>query len=158
MDPAFQNKKLLIVYQPWRELQSGLSYPMRLSLEKSGLDTDLLDITFPPRFENKNIADKLINIFRRVVLKDTSHYLKAEKKHYNRYYLKKLKQLDTQNYDFILVIQPFEFSPFFLRKLKNYGKNISGYVWDGFRDRWIKDIKQADKHLDYLYCFDPADI
>ncbi|MCB4235989.1 hypothetical protein LDL59_15480 [Kaistella anthropi] len=74
-----QNKKLLIVYQPWRKQEEGLSYPIKLSLEKYGMQVDLLDICFPPAFKNDYLPDKLINIFRRLVFKDSSYYFKAEK-------------------------------------------------------------------------------
>lgn len=153
-----QNKKLLIVYQPWRKQEEGLSYPIKLSLEKYGMQVDMLDICFPPAFKNNYLPDKLINIFRRLVFKDSSYYFKAEKRHYQKFYLQKLKTHPRKDYDYILVIRPDEYKPYFFKTLTQYGTKMCGYIWDGIHDDWGTDLKNSAKYFQNIFCFDPYDI
>ena len=66
-------KKILVIYQPWRRFSKGLHQPMIENLKKLGLKVEFLEVENPPKFQNKNWADKLKNIYHRIVKKDKTY-------------------------------------------------------------------------------------
>lgn len=152
-------KKILFIYQAWRNFNESLGYYIFSSLMNDGKIVEYLNISPPPAFKNDNYYYKLINIIRRYFFKDFEYIHKLEKKHYNKFYLRQLEeQLESEKYDWIIVLRPDEYTPSFFKTLKKKGVGMSGYIWDGIHDSWISDLKKSYKYFDKLFSFDKNDI
>lgn len=157
-DLELSGKKILVIYQPWRKFSEGLHQPMIENLKKIGLKVEFLEVENPPKFQNKNWADKLKNIYNRIVKKDKTYIYIAEKNHYNRFNLEKLKLFKNQKFDFVLIIKPDEFTPNFIKKASELGEITAGYIWDGIRPFFLESLHKSRKYFKYLYSFDQNDI
>ena len=151
-------KKIIIIFQPWRKFSEGLHKPLCENLKKLGYYVEYLDIENPPKFENKNLKDKLINIYFRLFKKDTSYIYTAEKNHYNKFNLKKISEIKNKKYDYVLIIKPDEFSPEFIKKAAQLGEAMVGYIWDGIRPFFLESLHKSRIYFDYLFSFDNNDI
>ena len=155
-----ENKKILFIYQPWIKNSDGLHTPIVENLRKLKMKVDFLNLENPPKFDNQYLPDKLRNIFERKFRKNNHYILLAEKKHHNKFNLKKLKELKKEKnyYDFVLIIKPEEYSDKFIKEAKSLGKVTAGYIWDGIRFFFLKSLYESRNSFDYLYSFDHNDI
>lgn len=151
-------KSILVIYQPWRKFSEGLHKPLCENLKKIGFYVEFLDIENPPKFRNKNLKDKLLNIYYRRFKKDTSYIYTAEKNHYNKFNIKKIGELKNKKYDYVLIIKPDEFTPKFIKKASQLGNATAGYIWDGIRHFFLESLHKSRIYFDYLYSFDHNDI
>lgn len=155
-----EGKRILLIFQSWRTFKGSLHEMLYQALCSTGMELDYLDIENPPVFENKYWPDKLRNIYERKFRNNTSFYLVAENKFYNRFFLKRLKQLEVrrEKYDYVLIIKPEEYSPQFIKKASRLGNKTVGYIWDGLRLFFKPNIVKSRKHLDALFSFDTENI
>lgn len=151
-------KSILVIYQPWRKFSEGLHKPLCENLKKIGFYVEYLDIENPPKFRNKNLKDKLLNICYRRFKKDTSYIYTAEKNHYNKFNIKKISELKNKKYDYVLIIKPDEFTPKFIKKASQLGNATAGYIWDGIRHFFLESLHKSRIYFDYLYSFDHNDV
>jgi len=132
----------------------GLGTLIKSNLQMLGFD--VIDLSFDYKgFKYKNFNQRLVNFFRKTILKDKSYKDKLRFTAQKHLLDEKLALL-TQNADYALIIRPDTYSPEVLDIIKNKSKHLIGYQWDGMdRFPWIeKYISIFDK----FFVFDPEDI
>lgn len=157
---SLKGKSILVIYNPWIAFQGSLHSTLINGLKDLKMDVSFLDIENPPKFENKNLIDKIRNIFERNFKNNKQYILVAEKKHYNRFFYTRLLELKKQkkSYDFVLIIKPEEYSEKFIRTASQMGNKTIGYIWDGLRLFFKSSLDKSRKYLDHLYSFDKNNI
>lgn len=107
-----------------------------------------------PEFKYKNILERLINFFRKLIFKDFSYKSKMQDIKGQALLLEFLHQ--NKQIDYTLTIRPDMFSDDFLKFLKTISHKNIGYQWDGL-DRF-PNIFSKIHFFDTFFVFDPMDI
>ena len=154
-------RKILVVFNPWREYKGSLLEMLVDGLETNGLQVEYLDILNPPKYEYNSISDIFRNIYNRTIKKNKQYILKLENDFVNAFYLKKIKKYKRINdtyFDYVLIIKPEEFSPNIVKEIVKLGNQSVGYTWDGLRIFLKDNLLKNRKYLNEIYSFDTNNI
>ncbi|WP_395093757.1 hypothetical protein ACF3NR_04785 [Vaginella massiliensis] len=105
-----KNNILVVLYPHTKKIEGSLLEYLVNGLNNLGYHVSYIDFTKRPRYSYaKNLTDKILNIYNRVVNHNKQYIHKLENDFYNKFYFKKLKEFkkcNTETFDYILVIKP----------------------------------------------------
>lgn len=103
----------------------------------------------------RRFYDKYINIFKRQVLKNTSHWTALDTRDKNRHFIKQIKEHIKGIYDHIVVIRPDNFSADTLEHLAVHThQKMTGYLWDSVNDFKAQSLRKSRNMFGDVFCFD----
>lgn len=123
-------------------------------LRTQGYDVDyyLIDNNYPSQ---RRFYDKYINIFKRQVLNNTSHWTDLDIRDKNRHFVKQIKEHIKGMYDHIVVIRPDNFSAETLKYLSAHThQKMTGYLWDSINDFKAQPLRRSRNLFADVFCFD----
>lgn len=106
-------------------------------------------------FKYKNIKDRLINFYKKIVEKDKSYkrqLIRAYEENQNLFFLNQQQTI----FDYTLVIRPDKFSLKVLEAVKIKSKKMVAYQWDGLSR--FPEVTETIDFFDEFYVFDKNDI
>ena len=106
-------------------------------------------------FKYKNIKDRLINFYKKIVEKDKSYkrqLIRAYEENQNLFFLNQQQTI----FDYTLVIRPDKFSLKVLEAVKIKSKKMIAYQWDGMSR--FPEVTETIDFFDEFYVFDKNDI
>jgi hypothetical protein len=106
-------------------------------------------------FKYKNIKDRLVNFYKKIVEKDKSYkrqLIRAYEENQNLFFLEQQKTI----FDYTLVIRPDKFSLKVLEAVKIKSKKMIAYQWDGLSR--FPEVTETIDFFDEFYVFDKNDI
>ena len=106
-------------------------------------------------FKYKNIKDRLINFYKKIVEKDKSYkrqLIRAYEENQNLFFLNQQQTI----FDYTLVIRPDKFSLKVLEAVKIKSKKMIAYQWDGISR--FPEVTETIDFFDEFYVFDKNDI
>lgn len=107
-----------------------------------------------PAFRYKNLFERVINFFRKLLFRDFSYKAKIQDQAGKTMLLDFLHQ--HKQIDYSLTIRPDMFSDEFLSFLQEISNKKIGYQWDGLER--FPDVFSKICFFDDFFVFDPADI
>lgn len=118
--------KILFIYK-----NQVLGEPFVEQFIKNGYD---LEILFKEKlyYNQFSLWQKLMNIFRRNVLKDNSYPITANRINFERYCKRSLRQLRSDHFDYCLVIRGDLVPEFILKKARKISDKMVDFNWTGF--------------------------
>lgn len=121
--------------------------------------TDYNIINFYDNFQlpSKNLYDKWMNVFWRLILRRKDYWEKREKRLFDKTCLKHLEKLSSQKIDYAIFIRADIYSDQIFRKLKQKNVYMSTYQSDGIHQK-TKNILNITNYFDNVFCFDPTDV
>lgn len=106
-------------------------------------------------FKYKNIKDRLVNFYKKIVKKDKSYkrqLIRVYEENQNLFFLEQQKTI----FDYTLVIRPDKFSLKVLEAVKIKSKKMIAYQWDGMSR--FPEVTETIDFFDEFYVFDKNDI
>jgi hypothetical protein len=106
-------------------------------------------------FKYKNIKDRLVNFYKKIVEKDKSYkrqLIRAYEENQNLFFLEQQKTI----FDYTLVIRPDKFSLKVLEAAKMKSKKMVAYQWDGMSR--FPEVTETIDFFQEFYVFDKNDI
>ena len=106
-------------------------------------------------FKYKNIKDRLINFYKKIVEKDKSYkrqLIRAYEENQNLFFLNQQQTI----FDYTLVIRPDKFSLKVLEAVKIKSKKMIAYQWDGMSR--FPEVTETIDFFNEFYVFDKKDI
>lgn len=130
-------------------------------LENIGMTVHHIDIEHIQPYQYSSVKDKFLNITNRIFFKDKNYLQELEYQYLNKNYRKKIKFFRKGSkifYDFILIIRPDNFSAETIKLLSSFGKEISGYMWDGLSPLKTERLLKNRKFFKNLFIFNFDDL
>ncbi|GIZ14546.1 hypothetical protein [Capnocytophaga catalasegens] len=119
------------------------------------LGFEVVDVSISLRYKYKSLKDRLINTFRKIILKDTSYKKKVRFALVEQQMNEKIDSL-KEKADYVFIIRPDIYPEHFLRKLKTCSKTMIAYQWDGINV--FPEVKKIVKYFDRFFVFDENDV
>ncbi|MCG2792774.1 MAG: hypothetical protein L6262_04400 [Weeksellaceae bacterium] len=131
----------------------NLSKPILEGLSRMGFEVDVLIESLPPAMNKSSLIHRIKNIFYRLILKDKTYFIKKEKKLFEKFAERRLK---NKKYDIAFFIRADMYSEKLIRKVRKQSKKIVSYQWDGLE--MYPRIFDYYKYFDRKLVFDADDI
>lgn len=113
---------------------------------------DFFDEDFEPY--QYPLQDKIVNVFRRLFLKDKTFYEKLKNQHFLKKTIEIEKGLEGK-FDYILFIRADRFPQKLIENIRKRSNNLIAYQPDGLSVS--KKILDFEKYFDRIFVFDPRD-
>lgn len=142
--------KILIIMHNYAEIPDL----MKKNLEFLGYKN--VDFIFyaEEKFKYKNLAQKIINLYRKTFLKDKNYKEKLRKEFIEKTLIEKAKNLPQ--YDVIVMMNTDFFSAELIKIIKTKTKKLIGNHWDGLNR--TPNVYSKLKFFDKFFVFDKNDV
>lgn len=113
------------------------------------------EVIVPENFRYKKFKDRLFNFFHKKIHKNRNYKNYLIKKYFSEELTEKLSHYQTNSVDFILIIRPDKIDIPTLKRIKNIGKKMVGYQWDGLHR--FPEVFETIEYFDDFFVFDKDD-
>lgn len=145
---SFDGKKIILAITPNVKLYSCFEDNFK------HIGFEVFTISFNNQFKYKSLKERLINVYKKILLNDRIYKKKLIQDQNDDEILKKIS--NTPNVDYSLTIRADVFKETTLKKILLLGSKNYAYQWDGLSR--FPEVKKLIPLFDKFYVFDKKDL
>lgn len=144
----FEDKSIIVI----KPSEFDIYKDFKRNLDFLGIKNEVI---VPENFRYKKFKDRLLNFFHKKKYKNRDYKNYLIKKYFSEELTEKLSHYQANSVDFILIIRPDKIDIPTLKRIKNIGKRMVGYQWDGLHR--FPEVFETIEYFDNFFVFDKDD-
>ncbi len=148
-----ENPKILIIEEGF------LRKDIAVFLNNHDYDVTLISLNPNLTRKSKTYFDKILNIYNRVLKKNIYYYEDKNIKLRNKSYYNVIKkEINSIQFDYILIFIPYNFTSKIINYLSKHSDVLIAYCWDSINLEKKHQLLKFKNKLNKIYCYDKDSI